>query len=68
MQVELLISEPQRDSPLAERLPTHPECLVEPDRRVDVGNRQNEMVERADGHTPKYCYGVIVTLRDAVVT
>jgi hypothetical protein len=26
------------------------------------------MVERADGHTPKYCYGVIVTLRDAAVT
>ena len=53
MQVQLLTTETQSNSPLAKRLSPHPERLVELDGRVDVRNRENQVVERPDVHAHK---------------
>ena len=51
MQVELLSSEAQgKNAAVAERLSPHPERFVEPDGRIDIGNRQNQVIERPDAH------------------
>ena len=51
VQIDLLIAEMERDSPFAERLQAHAEAFVERDRRVDVGDGQDEVVEGGDAHT-----------------
>lgn len=51
VQVDLLVAETEREPPLAERLPAHAKAFVERDRRVDVDNGQDEVVEGGDAHT-----------------
>ena len=53
MQVQLLVPETQGDASITERLSPHAQQLVEPNGRVDVINRQNKVVERADTHAIK---------------
>ena len=50
VQVELLIAKPKRHPALPERLAAHPELLIKVDGRSNVGDRQNQVVERLDPH------------------
>lgn len=51
VQVELLSAEAKRHPPAAEQLTPHPELLVEASCRVDVSDRENEMVEGSNPHS-----------------
>ena len=50
VQVDLLVAEAQREPALAELLGAHAEALVERDGRVQIGDRQHEVIERGDAH------------------